>query len=474
MRAINRAPGALPVLGHLRQLLQDPTGFLSSLPAHGDLVEIRLGSRPTYVVCGPDLASRVLVKEHRRFDKGGPFFDNIALFFGDGLATCPNAKHTRLRRLTQPAFHAHQLADYSSLLARESDIVLGSWQEGQVMDTYPVMQELALRITVSTMFASWFTGADAEPEAVGETLGHVNTLVAGAFLRMVAPSVARLPLPANRRFDQARTTLYAKIDATIDAYRRDDRDHGDLLSMLIAPDGTDDALSDREVREQVMTMFIAGIGTTASMLGWALHYLSRNPDLDALVAAEVHRTCGTEPVGHHHLAGLPTLAAVVTETFRIRPAAWMFSRVAVSDADLGGYRIPAGADVLISPYVLHHRPDLFPDPERFDHTRWDGHGRDAAQAERAGTLIPFGTGPRKCVGREFALMNITLALAAILRTWRLTPATPAPVGICGRAIIEPRGLALRLHHRPAPSGPRQAENADEVRQAAPAAPARPS
>ncbi|MCZ0989198.1 cytochrome P450 [Streptomyces diastatochromogenes] len=287
------APGALPVVGHLRQLLTDPTGFLTSLPAHGDLVEIRLGPRPTYVVCGPELVAQVLLTGRRDYDKGGPFFENIAVFFGDGLATCPDAKHTRLRRLTQPAFHPGKLADYQELAGREIAAVLGTWREGQVLDVYRVMQELALRITVSTMFASWFAHTDTAAETVQRTLADVDTLVSGAFLRMVAPGLARLPLAANRRYEQARLSLYARIDETVAAYRRDGTDHGDLLSMLLAEDGDGSALSDAEVREQVMTMFIAGIGTTAAMLAWTLHYLSVDDALDAVVAQEARRARGT-------------------------------------------------------------------------------------------------------------------------------------------------------------------------------------
>ncbi len=451
------ARGGVPLLGHLRQLLADPTGFLMSLPSYGDLVEIRLGTRRTLVVCGPELVSQVLVKDHRPFDKGGPFFENVAEFFGNGLATCPDAVHTRLRRLTQPVFRREQLAGYSDLVGREIEAVTGSWREGQVLDVYQVMQELAMRITVSTMFASWFSGSQAGSGAVRETLGHVDTLVSGAFVRMVAPGAARLPLPSNRRYEQARGALYGKIEETVAAYRRGGQDRGDLLSRLMAHDeGSKDALSDTEIRDQVMTMFIAGIGTTAAMLAWSLHYLSLDGDLDAEVAREA-KAASSGPVAlHDDLTRLPTLDKAVAETFRIRPAAWMFSRVTVTETVLGGYRIPAGSDVLISPYILHHRPDLFTDPDRFDPQRWDDVSADWARAERAAMMIPFGTGFRKCIGRDFSVMNITLTLASILKTWKLTPATTASVTLQGRSIIEPRGLALRLQRRQFPL-PRQGE-----------------
>ncbi|MFE7528365.1 cytochrome P450 [Kitasatospora sp. NPDC057542] len=450
-RAIPLAPGGLPVLGHLRQLLTDPTGFLTSLPTHGDLVEIRLGNRQTYVVCSPELIAQVLIHQRRQYDKGGPFYDNLAGFLGDGLATCPNAQHTRLRRLTQPAFTPQRLPHYCDLINREVAAVTASWRAGQVLDTHRVLQELAMRIAISTMFASWFADGEGSQGTVAQTLDWVDTLVSGAFLRMVAPAAARLPLPANRRYGQAQRDLYAKIDETIAAYRRSSTDHGDLLSMLMAAEGGSDALTDREIREQVMTLFIAGIDTTAAMIGWTLHYLSLSADLDAAVAAEAHSVCGGATAGYADLPHLRTLQSVVTETFRIRPSAWMFSRVSVTETELAGHRVPAGADILISPYILHHRPDLFPDPEHFDPGRWDGDDRAPARAERANLLIPFGAGHRKCISRDFSVMNITLALVGILKSWRLTPATDRPVALRGRSIIKPHGLILRLSPRQSPA-----------------------
>ncbi|MGF1426430.1 cytochrome P450 [Kitasatospora sp. LaBMicrA B282] len=447
---VPRAPGALPGVGHLRQLLLDPTRFLTSLPSHGDLVEIRLGPRRTFVVCSPELVSEVLVRRHHDFDKGGPFFENIAVFFGDGLATCPNAKHTRLRRLTQPAFHPGKLPEYGELAGREIAVVTRDWREGQALEVCRVMQELAMRITVSTMFASWFADSGADPATVRQTLSDVDTLAGGAFLRMVAPGIARLPLPTNRRYARARQSLYTHIDATIADYRRAGTDRGDLLSMFLTADGEGNAMSDTEVREQVMTMFIAGISTTAAMLAWTLHFLSLDDELDAAVAAEAGRVCGGGLARHEQLPQLPILMSVVTEAFRITPSAWMYSRIAVADTVLGEHHVPSGADILISPYIIQHRPDLFPEPDRFDPGRWSGDGRSWAKAERAMTMVPFGTGGRKCIGHDFTVMNIMLALATILAQWKLVPATSRPVRLVGHSIIEPRNLSLRLQPRQAP------------------------
>jgi pentalenene oxygenase len=182
-----------------------------------------------------------------------------------------------------------------------------------------------------------------------------------------------------------------------------------------------------------------------------------DPALDASVAAEARGVCGGSAVRHEHLPHLSTLQRVVAETFRIRPAAWMFSRVTVDETVLADCRIPAGSDILLSPYVLHHRADLFPDPERFDPSRWNDSARSLAKAEHTLTMIPFGAGSRKCIGREFSINNITLALAAILAAWKFTLANTTRVRLSGRSIIEPRGLTLRLQRRPAEREPAEQE-----------------
>jgi pentalenene oxygenase len=346
-------PGGLPILGHAWQLLTRPTAFLTTLPAHGDLVQIRLGRRTTYVACSLELVSQVLLDSRHEYDKGGPFFDNIADFFGDGLATCPNAKHPRLRRLTQPAFQRSRVAGYSDTVGREIKAALQDWRPGQILDVHRVMQGLAMRITVATMFAAWTRDGTS-----CTTLNDVDALVRGAFIRMAAPALAALPLPPNRRYQHAKLNLYRMIGETIDAYRADGHDRGDLLSMLLVGDGSGSHLSGTEIRDQVITMFVAGIGTTAAMLSWTLHYLSLDPRLQATVAAEAARVCQGDIAAYHDIPRLTILTRVITETLRIMPTAWLYSRVPTTPTVLGGHRLPADAPILIKP--LHPPPPVRP------------------------------------------------------------------------------------------------------------------
>ncbi|WP_327412735.1 cytochrome P450 [Streptomyces sp. NBC_01233] len=422
-------------------MMRSPDRFLASLPEHGDLVQIMLGTRPTYAVCHPDLAEKVLLNADHAFDKGGPLFDSLGEFLGDGLVTCPNAKHTRQRRLVQPAFHRSRMAAYSELAAAQAATMADSWRGGQVIDTLHDMQQLSMQILVNTMFAGWAAEGPASEERV---LAAVETLVQSAFLRTVAPALSRLPIPVNRRFDQAKRELHARIDSTVRAYRAGETDHGDLLSILVSRDDKGDGLSDEEIRDQAITFFIAGIGTTAATLCWTLYFLSRDAELDAEVAAEVRKIRPEGPIGYEDVPEFALLRRTITESLRIRPASWMYTRVAVADTELAGHHLPTGAAMLISPYLLQNRSDLVHDPDRFDVGRW---ADEDDSRFRGIAMFPFGAGARKCIGDEFAVNNLVLTLATMLRRWRLEPLTMAPVGARASGMLEPRNLRLRLRER---------------------------
>ncbi|WP_158634332.1 cytochrome P450 [Amycolatopsis sp. WAC 04197] len=438
---VTHAPGAVPLIGHLPQLLRAPEEFIASLPEHGDIVQIMLGTQPTYVICRPDLAEQVLVNRNRVFDKGGPFFDSVGEFLGDGLASCPDAGHTRMRRLVQPAFRRTRIPFYSDTIADQLQEVTAGWRDGQIVDTVHDMQQLSMRFVVNTMFAGWAAeGAEAEQR----TRAAVETLVRGAFVRMVLPWFGRLPLPNNWHYAAAKRRLYERIDATVAEYRRDGTDRGDLLSMLTGRDEHGDGLSDEEIRDQAVTFFIAGIGTTAATLSWTLYFLSRDSTLDTQIAEEVHQARPTGPIGYDDAGSFPLLRRTISESMRIKPVAWMYTRKAIADSELAGHRIPSGMGILVSPYLLQHRADAFADPERFDVCRWS---EQEDVRFRGAPMFPFGKGARRCIGDEFAINNIIVTLATLLRQWRLEPMIKGPVTSSARSMLEPKALRLRLRAR---------------------------
>ncbi|MFB4319187.1 cytochrome P450 [Actinomadura sp. 21ATH] len=438
---IPRAPGGLPFVGHGARLLRDPLGFLSSLPGHGDLVRVRIGPSRVIVVCDPGLARKVLLND-RAFDKGGPLVSRAREVAGNGLLTCPHHEHRRQRRLIQPAFHRDRMPGYAhAMSARVADTIAG-WRKGEVIDVPAAMYTLAATITVEAMFSS-----DLPPAAIGTAIDDLTTIVRGMLPRMLRPALAdHLPTPGNRGYRRAGARLRRQLNDIIASRRADGTDHGDMLSAVLAacdPDGAGGRLSDAEVSDQVLTIFGAGTETTAATMAWALHLLARHPEVERQVHEEVDAALAGAPAAPGHLPLLPVTGNVVTEALRLYPPIWIATRTLTSGTRFGGHDFPPGTVFAYSPYLLHHRADLYTDPERFDPARWDG---DRPRPPRD-AYLPFGAGARKCIGDQFGIMEATLALATIAGRWRLRslpgPAIRPATGIT----LSPRRLRMRVTAR---------------------------
>ncbi|MGK5636751.1 cytochrome P450 [Streptomyces sp. URMC 126] len=439
------APGALPLLGHALPLLRDPLAFLEALPGRGDLVGVRLGPVRAVVVCDPELTRRVL-RDDRTFDKGGPLYERIREVTGNGLASCPHRDHRDQRRLVQPAFHSTRMAAYAEVMVRQVRVTTGAWRDGGTVDAADEMLALSARITVAAMF-----GAEADDARLAPLLDDFTTVVAGIPRRaLVPPAADRLPTPGNRRYDRARSRLRGAIGrliadrlgaATAGGAAGGD---GDLLSLLLAAgrDGADGrALSESEVADQLVTFFAAGTETSGSALAWALHLLGGHPEVARRLRAEVDAVLGTAPAATlAHLPDLRLTAAVVNEALRLYPPAWILTRTTTDDTSLGGHTFPAGTTVVYSAYLLHRRPDLFPDPDRFDPDRWIA--APGAPAPPRTAFLPFGSGPRKCIGDVFALTEAALALATVVADWDLRPAGGRRVRPAPRLVLSPHRLPM--------------------------------
>jgi len=442
VNSIAIAPGALPLLGHLVPLLRDPLGFLASLPEHGDLVRVRFGPFPAIMVCDPGLTRHVLL-EDQTFDKGGPLFDRGREVLGTGLSTCPHSEHRRQRRLIQPAFHRSRLQSYAQIMTAQIVKVTTSWRDGQILDVPAEMHTLTARVTGETLFS------DTLPTPMlQQALDDLATINAGVFRRMLMPrSLAWLPTPGNRRYHQARARL-RQIVGIIEGRRASGTDRGDLLSALLAardPANLQQGLSDTEISDQILTFFVAGAETTANTLAWALHLLSQHPHIEERLHAEVDAVVNGGAATYEHLPKLELTGRVITETMRLYPPGWLFTRSVTADTHLGGHPISAGTVVAYSPYIIHHRPDLYPTPERFDPDRWDGTRRSLPPRE---AFIPFGVGARKCIGDQFAMTEATLALATLAARWHLRALPDQPVRPTARSSLQLHGLRMRAVARP--------------------------
>ncbi|WP_280465413.1 cytochrome P450 [Nocardia brasiliensis] len=437
---IPSAPGAWPLIGHLVPLLRDPLAFLKSLPVHGDLVSVRVGRFTSVVVCDPGLTLQVL-RDDETYDKGGPLIDRAREVAGEGLATCSHRRHRRQRRLVQPAFQPDRLGCYAQAMTEQAEAVTDSWHDGQILDVTAAMTTLTAQVILATLFSN-----SLPIDLLRPAVDDVATVVAATTRRMITPApLDRLPTRGNRRYEQARARLRSTIDGIVAERRAGVDDQGDLLSALVAARDVESggrALPDDEVADQVVTFFIAGTETAASVLSWGLQLLSGHPDIRRRVQCEVDSVLEGRPATYADLPRLELVNRIIKETLRLWPPVWMITRVVTRDTELGGYGIPAGTTVVYSPYLLHHRRDLYPNPDRFDPGR-----HDSGQCP-PGMFIPFGRGARKCVGDRFAMILAPLALASITARWTLIPVPGIKVRPSRRVLMAPHGLYMQVAARP--------------------------
>jgi cytochrome P450 len=434
--------GALPLLGNALQILRDPLGYFPAQRARGPVVRIRIGTHPVYVLTRPELARRVLVDDHRSYDKGGPFIKAVRQLGREGLATCDDSTHQRQRPLMQPAFHPSNLASHTDVIRSAAAGTVGSWQDGEVLDVNRQMYALAAEIVAKTLF-------EHSEHVVDRLTADLPILMGGLFRRLILPVgwVHRLPLAANRRYDRAERAIRSAIDRLI-AEHDPAAQGSDLLAMIVAArsEETGEGMSDQEIHDQVMTMLVGAIETTGSLLAWTLYEVARHPEVERRLWAEIdeHTTAGQ--TGLDGLDGLAYTRMVLHEALRLHPPAPILSRIAVEDVVLEGVRIPAGSDVLFSLYALHRDPEVFPEPDRFDPDRWSAERFGPAQ--RRG-FFGFSAGRRKCIGDSFAMLEATVTIAAIARTWRLRPADDRPVKPLLRTTLRPASLHMVARLRPA-------------------------
>ena len=432
------APHPLPVLGHLAQLVRKPLSTLSSLVQYGDVVRLRAGLTDVVVVCDPSLTTQVL-RNDKVFDKGGFLNERAREVVGDGVATCPYDHHRRQRRLVQPAFHQSRLPGYAEVMVDQADAVVGGWRDGQAIDVLPEMMQISTRVMLVTMFSDALL-----PGVVDQAVADIRHVVNGVGRRMFSPPLFdRLPTRGKRRHYEAIARLRGMARAVVEARRGSGDDVDDLLSLLLQSQDVDDSrFSDVEIADQAVTFFITGSETVASTLAWALNELVTQPDIQRRVQEEVDRVVGAGPVRYEHLPELELTELVIIETLRLRSPSWIFTRITRTDVELGGYHIPAGTTVVYSHHLLHHREDLHVDPERFDPSRWDG-----ASTTRNDTYIPFGGGPRKCIGDNFAMAEAIIVLASVLARWRVTSTPDRDLRPVLSAVMKPRMLRLRVAAR---------------------------
>ncbi|HTB79612.1 MAG TPA: cytochrome P450 [Opitutaceae bacterium] len=429
----------------IRSLRGHPEKFLASLATeYGDIARFRLGWQEIWLLSHPDLIHEALVTQAAKFVKSSAM-QRARIFMGDSLLVSVGEAHRRQRQLVLPAFHRSRLAGYADTMMACAVQTRDRWRAGDEVDIAPEMNQLTLAIAGRALFSSDVEGdvqkISAAVTVLIENLSRMMMPLASAFLR--------LPLPANRRLNAARTAL----DEIIYRLIRERRAGGpeashDLLSMLVFAEDAENPgshLSDEEVRDQAMGAFLAGHETTANALAWTWWLLSQNPGAESLLHAELDQVLAGRPPTLDDLRALSFTEKVVREAMRLFPPVWAMGRRALEPARIGGYNLPRGALVLASPWVVHQDARYFAEPLAFRPERWTPAMTEALPLF---AYFPFGGGPRRCIGENFAWMELILVMATLAQRWRLRAAPGAA------AFTEPRitlrmqaGLRLKLEPR---------------------------
>ncbi len=406
-------PKGRPLLGVLGEFRKNPPAFLERMGReYGDVVHLPVGRQQIFFVRHPDAVRDILVTNQTKFKKSR-MLERARVLLGDGLLTSEGEHHKRQRRLMQPAFHRDRLAGYGATMAGLAHTAQQRWRAGETFDVSQEMMRLTLAIVARTLFS-----ADVGSEA--DEIGVAVNAVLGLFEALLMPFsewLEKLPLPSVRRFRQASKRLDQTIYGLIAERRANPRDTGDLLSMLLLAQDEEGrgGMTDVQVRDEALTLFLAGHETTANALTWTWYLLSQNPEAEIALHAELDRVLGGRVPSVEDLPQLRYTESVVAESLRLYPPAWGIGRRALEDYTLGEYVIPARSVVLMSPYAVHRDPRWFPEPLAFRPERWLA--EDATRPKFA--YFPFGGGTRVCIGERFAWMEGILVLAAIGQHWRL-------------------------------------------------------
>ena len=425
---------------------RDPISYLRLAATQGDVVRLPITRQPLFLVSHPDLVKDIFVTRQKQFKKGRGL-ERIKKLLGDGLLTSEDPYHLRQRRLIQPAFHRQRINAYAKEMTQYALKTGQSWADGETRDLASEMSHLALAIVGKTLF-------NAEVERETGEIGDAVTEIISLFHLLMLPMadlLERLPFPAVRRFARARARLDATIYRLIDQHRASGVDRGDLLSMLLLSEDEDDGkrMTNLQVRDEALTIFLAGHETTANGLAWTWYLLSQNPDAEAKFHAELDSVLAGRTPSLDDLPNLTYTRRVLAEALRMYSPAWVIGRRVLSDYTFdnehGGYTLRRGDIVLLAQAVMHYDPRFWTQPERFDPERWTP---DAEAARPKFAYFPFGGGPRVCIGEQFAWMEQMLLLATLGQTWQMRLAPGQVVATQPIITLRPRfGMRMVLKRR---------------------------
>lgn len=431
------AGGRVPLLGHGWKLVRDPLAFMAQLRDHGDVVRLRLGPKTVYAVTAPALTGALALNPD--FIIAGPLWESLEGLLGkEGVATANGSLHRRQRRIIQPAFRLDAIPAYGPIMEEEAHALTERWTSGETIDCTSESFRVAVRIAARCLLRGDFMDERAERLCVA-----LATVFRGMYRRMVVPAgpLYRLPLPANREFNRALADLHLLVDEIVAERRASGQKPDDLLTALLeATDDNGEPIGEQEIHDQVVAILTPGSETIASTIMWLLQVLTEHPEHADKIREEVESVTGGRPVAFDDVRKLAYTNNVVVEAMRLRPAVWILTRRAVADTDLGGYRIPAGADIIYSPYAIQRDARSYDRNDEFDPDRWlPERSKDVPKF----AMSPFSNGNRKCPSDHFSMAQLSLITAAVAARYRFEQVSGSDDSTRVGITLRPNKLLLR-------------------------------
>jgi len=422
----------------------DPIGYFTKcIRKYGDIVFLRFLGVPMCLLNRPDCIESVLVTQHNNFEKSKDY-RALRRVLGNGLLTSEGEFWRRQRKLVQPAFHQERIAAYTEVMVAYTERMLASWKDGQGLDVHEAMMRLTLDIVAKTLF-------DTDVSREAEDVGAALQFLMGKFMRQAAFAFllpASIPIPTTRRLRRAVGQLDKVIYEIIHRRRASGTMSGDLLSVLLqAQDDEGLGMTDRQLHDEIMTLFLAGHETTANALSWTWLLLGQHSEVEEKLVEELRRVLGGRAPTASVLPRLTYTEMVLREAMRLYPPVWVIGRRALAPFRMGNYELPAETNVVMSQLITHRDAKYFPEPERFDPDRWRPNDPRNLSLPRF-AYFPFGGGPRVCIGAGFSMMEAVLLLATIAQNFKLTLVPGQTIEKLPSVTLRPKsGIHVILHRR---------------------------
>lgn len=429
------------LLGSLREIRRDELDYLNRIVRqYGDVVYVRVVNQSCYVLSHPRDIEYVLMGNYANFKKSVFLRESRALF-GEGLLTSDGGFWLRQRRMLQPAFHHERIAEYSRVMVEHTERMLAAWQDGETRDVHQDMVGLTLDIIAQVLFGSTIA---SETEQIGDALHVFFEQFDERFGLYAIPEW--VPTPGNLRYRRAIGRLNGILERVIQYRRSNGHDSGSVLAaMLRTQDEDGSGMTERQLRDEMMTLFFTGHETTALALSWTWYLLAQHPEIADRLAGEVERVVGRRTPTFDDIPQMRLVDAVVKESLRLYPPAYGVVREALNDCEIGGYAIPAGATLAMFQWVAHRDPRYFDHPDDFVPARWT---EEFSKGLPKCAYFPFGVGPRACIGNTFALAELPLLVAMIARRYQFDLVPGHPVLLSPSLTLRPRkGIKVTLKKR---------------------------